>query len=100
MKAAMQGKTRPGYLSARVTAEEETTAKRLAEEAGLSTSEWCRRAIVAATVFNPELRVVLAEIVGSRQLLLGLVAALMPGNEDVLKRETAAADQRKFAIAD
>jgi hypothetical protein len=100
MTAAVRAKGRPGRLSARVTADEKATVDQLAQEAGLTTSEYCRKAIVGATAFSAEGRVLLAEQCRTQQLLLGLVAALLPGNEEVLKRETAAADARKFAIAD
>lgn len=101
---------RPGHLTARVTDAEEAEVKRLAEEAGLSVSEWCRGAIVKAAFFAPDLRIVLAEVAGTRQLLLGIVAALLADRDaseaartriaEILRREATAADVRKFALAD
>lgn len=101
---------RPCRLTASVTAAEDAEVKRLAAAENLTVSQWLRRAILQAAFFAPDLRIVLAEVTGTRQLLLGIIAALMAGPEaseaertriaKILRSEAIAADVRKFPLAD
>jgi uncharacterized protein (DUF1778 family) len=99
-QAKPQGKTRLVCLGTRITAAENAMVKAAAEAAGLTRSEWCRKAVMQAASFSSDMRIVLAEVVGTRQVLVGLVGALLPGNEDIVRHELAAADIRKFPLAD
>jgi hypothetical protein len=90
-------------MTAKVTPEEEKLFKTQAREAGLTSSEWCRQALIRAASCAPETRLMLSELMALRMVLLTLHTDLLQGHEVTGERITETlkqADARKYAMAD
>jgi hypothetical protein len=103
LHAARRTKTLTASLTAKVTPEEEKLFKAQAREAGLTSSEWCRQALIRAASCAPETRLVLSEVMALRTVLLTFHTDLLQGHELTEERIAAVlkqADTKKYAMAD
>jgi hypothetical protein len=103
MQSSSRLKTVTASVTAKVTPGEEKLCRARAEEAGLSLSEWSRGALIRAASFTPETRLLLAELMALRAVILPLHAEILKGNKltDTFIAETMKqADARKFAMAE
>jgi len=103
----MHKSTRPkmlnGTATAHITQAEEERIQRRAAEAGLSKSEWCRQAILNALETPPDTRLLLAEFLALRALVLALHTDILQGNKLTEQRVAAAIQQveaKKFIMAE
>jgi hypothetical protein len=103
LHTAKRYKTLAGSATARLTAEEEERVRQRAAEARLTTSEWCRRAIVQALDAGPETRLLLAELMALRKIFLTIHAEVLQGQEPSAQRWKVIVDDAeatKYAMAD
>ncbi|MGI9072265.1 MAG: plasmid mobilization protein [Bryobacteraceae bacterium] len=103
MHPPIRRRTLNGSATAKLTGDEEKRVRERAEDCGLTTSEWCRQVILKALDAPPETRIVVAEFMALRALLLTLHTDVLQGR-DVTKERIAAAleqgDAKKYAMAD
>src|SRR3954451_20132346 len=86
-----------------MTPAEKTRLVALAEEAGLSSSEWCRDVILNALETPVETRLLLSEFLALRTLVLALHTDALQGNTLTEQRIAAMiqqAEARKHAMAE
>ena len=100
MKPASRPKTLTGCLSLRLTPEEEKLITEAAEREGISRSQWLRQAVLGALSCPPEARLLLAEVMAVRALMLALHSAAVPGSDQLIKAAVAHADATRYAAAD
>jgi predicted DNA-binding protein len=103
MHASQRTKTLTNYVSSRLTQEEEDRIKDLARKAGITKSEWCRRAILQALDAGPDTRLVLSELLALRRILMALQLDSVQGlrlNELRLQEIVNEAESKKIALAD
>lgn len=103
MKSNIRLKQLHGNVTARVSATEAERIKAAAAAAGLTVSDWVRRTMLEAMDCPPWARLLLAEFLALRSVLVDLQAAGIQGTKpstEHLKAVLDVADQRKFAQAD
>jgi hypothetical protein len=103
MHASSRPKTLTATVSTKHTPAEETLIKEHARLEGLTVSEWCRNAHLAALDLPPWGRVILSEILALRRILLGLNLELVHGStvtEQRLRAIVEDAEATKGAMAD
>lgn len=89
--------------TAHVTQEEEQRIHFSAEQAGVTKSEWCRQAILSCLEMPASTRVILAELMSLRKILLALKLEEIHSQtitEDRLRLVVEQAEVSKFAMAD
>ena len=103
MHPSTRRRTLNGSATAKLTSDEEKRVRERAEECGLTKSEWCRQVILKALAAPPEARIVVAEFMALRTVLLMLHTDILQGRNVTSERIAAALEQgdaRKFAMAD
>lgn len=103
MHTPTRRRTLNGSATAKLTGEEEKRVRERADECGLTKSEWCRQVILKALDAPAEARIVVAEFMALRTLLLMLHTDLLQGRNVTNERIAAAlehGDARKYAMAD
>ena len=96
-------KSRTRSVTAKVTPTEELLLKAEADRAGLTLSEWSREALLSFTKVSPDTRLLLAETMALRMVVVRLLADSIQGikpSEERLKILLQQADQAKFQHAD
>lgn len=91
------------YISSRLTQDEEELICMRAEAAGITKSEWCRRAILGSLDVSPGTRLVLQEVLALRKIFLALQLDKMQGeppSEDRLRFLVDQAESTKRAMAE
>jgi hypothetical protein len=100
---ARRPKTLTGVTSLRLTPAEETKVTEAAAERGLTKSQWLRQTILRAVKGSEDTRLVLAELLASRAVLLRLLAEISQGNpvtDPVIRKLLEEANLHKYAMAD
>ena len=103
MHSAKRAKTLTNYLSSRLTSEQEQRITEHADKAGLTKSEWCRQAILRSLDVPPDAKLVLAELMSLRRIVLGLFVDSIQGQkltEDRLRSLVEQAEAAKQVMAD
>jgi hypothetical protein len=99
--ASTRPKTLTASITAKVTADEEKLFRGLAQKAGLSPSEWCRRMLINAASCPRETRLVVEEIAAVRSIVSALFGVYV-GQEKwaMVNQASREADGRKAAKAE
>lgn len=103
MHSSKRSKTLTNYLSSRLTPEEEELIKTRATDAGISRSEWCRKAILGCVDLPLGNRLILEEVMALRKILLALKLDGIHGlalSEDRLRFLIEQAENTKAAMAE
>lgn len=103
MHSSKRHKTLTNYLSSRLTPDEEERIKVRAEETGVTKSEWCRQAILSCLETPLSARLILAELMSLRKILLALKLDEIHSQiitEDRLRLIVEQAEVSKFAMAE
>lgn len=99
MEAGSRPKILTGCIAARITPEEEALVRQRAEAAGLSPSEWARRALTAVASTSPETRLLLEQIEALRVVVTALLS-LSPGiTHSLIDKSVAHAEATRSAKA-
>lgn len=102
LHSSKRTKTLTNYLSSRLTPDEEELIKARAAEAGISRSEWCRKAILGCLDMPLGDRLILEELMALRKIILALKvddAHALPLSEDRLRFLIEQAETTKAAMA-
>lgn len=103
MHAGNRSKTLTGNVTARVTPEEQARLQERAEHAGLTLSEWARQVLLEAVGSSQETRLLLAELLALRMIVLRLHLDLIEGDQPTkerVKEILERADATKHALAE
>src|SRR5947209_2086051 len=102
MVSSKRSKTLTNYMSSRLTPAEEELIKARATEAGISRSEWCRKAILGCLDLPLGNRLIMEELMALRKVLLALKLDEthgLPLSEDRLRFLIEQAETTKAAMA-
>ena len=103
LHSSKRSKTLTNYLSSRLTPEEEDLIKSRATEAGISRSEWCRKAILGYLDLPLGNRLILEEVMSLRKIVLALKLDEVHGlalSEERLRFLIEQAETTKAAMAE
>lgn len=103
MHAGNRSKTLTGNVTARVTPEEQARLQERAEHAGLTLSEWARQVLLEAVGSSQETRLLLAELLALRMIVLRFNLDLIEGDQPTkerVKEILERADATKYALAE
>jgi hypothetical protein len=103
MRASKRTQILTGNVATRLTPEEAKQVAEAARRAGLSTSEWVRRAIINGLETGADTRLLLSELLALRKILLLLYMDSYEGekaSEARLKRAVELAESTKFAMSE
>ena len=103
MRAYIRPKQLPTIIGARMSADEAKRVRSYASAAGLSVSEWTRRTLLESAECPPWARLMLAEFLALRSVVVDLQRDLIQGVNPSTERVKAildVAEMRKFALAD
>ncbi|MFL6448100.1 MAG: plasmid mobilization protein [Bryobacteraceae bacterium] len=100
MKATHRTKTLTASIGAKHTPDEETCIKQAAEQAGLTVSEWCRRAHLEALDVSRGERILLQELLACRRVMLRLTLTTKQVTEQHLKEFIDQAEAVKRSMAE
>ncbi len=103
LHSSKRSKTLTHYLSSRLTPAEEEAIKARANEAGISKSEWCRKAILGYLDLPLGNRLLLEELMALRKIILALELDQshgVPLTEDRLRFLIEQAETTKCAMAE
>lgn len=103
MHASNRPKVLTRHVGTRLTPDEATRLEMRAQEQGLTASEWLRQITLQVLEFPSAARLLLAEVMSLRKIVLALHADLLQGHRPTEQRVREAIEQAestKFAIAD
>src|SRR5579875_2451720 len=101
--AKAKQRTRTRSITAKVTVDEEAVLKAAAENAGLTVSEWSRQALLGCAAVSPDARLLLAEFLALRTVIVRLYGDQIQGlraSDERLKVLLQQAETSKFDQAD
>ena len=103
MHASKRPKVLTRHVGTRLTPKEATRLERRAQEQGLTASEWLRQVTLQVLEFPSAARLLLAELMSLRKIVLALHADLLQGHkptEPRIRQAVEEAESTKFAMAD